>query len=177
MKYSSDHNSDKYLRLWKDYLAGDSEALGNLYKALHKKIFLYAYALVKNKEEAQDILQEVFKKLMEQKSENISDMEGWLKKSAYFIFQNTYRKGNTSKKYVKRIKQSQSNFTLNLQGLEAEKILDIIHTTLTPKNASLIELVMIGYKNQEIASKLDMTEKQVRVRKSESRKKLKRILR
>ena len=39
---------------------GDEKALENLYKIIHKKIFLCAYSIVKDKNLAEDILHEVF---------------------------------------------------------------------------------------------------------------------
>jgi len=52
----------------------------------------------------------------------------------------------------------------------------MIGITLTPTNARVIHLASQGYKNPEIAEELGLTERQVRNRKSESKKKLKRII-
>ena len=164
------------LELWERYLSGDQNALGKLYQQLFHKLFLFCYRSIQNKEEAKDIVQDAFRKLIEQKSTEIYDLEGWLKNGIRFIVRTRYRDDKNHREHLDRYKSTLPSQTESHSNIDAENLKQQIQTTLTPTNAKVIHLASQGFKNQEIAQELGITEKQVRNRKSESKKKLKNII-
>lgn len=164
------------LKLWDKFQAGDQIAIGELYKRLFDKLFLYSYALTKNKESAKDMVQESFKKLIEQKPTELYNLEGWLKKGIEFQWRTEYRNTSNRREHLHRYKETLQTQTHLTNSLDTEKIQQLINTTLKPTNAKIIHLASKGYKNPEIAEELGLTEKQVRNRKLESKKKLKKSI-
>ena len=84
---------------------GNMEAFRMLFEQNRKRIFLLAYQYTKNKEDAEDILQETFTKtynyLDKYKIENESNFSSWV-----------YRIGiNCSIDYLRRKKQKKENFS------------------------------------------------------------------
>lgn len=164
------------LKLWGMFIAGNQEAVGELYKRLFHKLFLFCYGYTKNKEEAKDIVQDAFRKLIEQRNAEIYDVEGWLKNTARFIWRTENRNGKNRKESLKDYKDILPKQTKNHTTIDAHKLQEKIDQILNPTNAKVIHLAAQGFKNREIAEELGITEKQVRNRKSESRKKIKRLI-
>lgn len=174
MNVSSTHSIQT--KLWEEFLDGDHDAIERLYTHLFPKIFLYCYSYLKNKEEAKDMVQEVFTRLIEKKDKNIYDVEGWLKQTAWFCLQNSYRVTKNRKKHQTHHIDKRPVYSQNHNTLRLEQLVQLIERTLTPLNAQIIFLDSKGFKNEEIAEKLGLTDKQVRTRKSEAKTKLKRVI-
>lgn len=175
MKKSDQNKND--LKLWEMFLAGNELAMVQLYRNLFHKLFLFSFAKTKNKENSKDLVQNAFIKLVEQRNNKIYDVEGYLKKSINNNWRTEIRnkknRSNSLKKYQEsKISQAKNHISIDKNTMEKE-----IDRTLTSTNSKIINLTVEGFKNHEIAKKLGMTEKKVRNRKSESRKKLKKLFR
>ncbi|MEO1217300.1 MAG: sigma-70 family RNA polymerase sigma factor [Bacteroidota bacterium] len=170
-------NKLSHSELWEKYLGGDDTAIGDLYKILFPKLFLFSLALTKDKEWAEDIVQDVFKKVLEEKNQSIDNLEGWLINAIRFSLRTHYRNNKTQLIHKNNYSEERLKYVLAYHTIDAEKLKKLVDENLSPMNAQIIHLTSQGYKNQEIASKLGLSERQVRNRKFDSKKKLKNIIR
>lgn len=75
---------------------GEKNAFSDLYGATYQKVYFYALKLVKNKESAEDIVQEVYEDAFESLYElnNPRAFTAWINKKTYFHAMNYIRKEN-----------------------------------------------------------------------------------
>ncbi|MEM7370011.1 MAG: sigma-70 family RNA polymerase sigma factor [Bacteroidota bacterium] len=172
----NDHEPDD-LDLWKNYLqTGDRQALSTLYERYVEKLIFFAYFYTQDRELARDLVQEAFKKLIEQKYVEIYDFEGYLKKAIYFLWLTECEKRKVKIKHLPNYKESMPWFARNHTSIDAERYKQLIDRSFKPKDARIIHMAAKGFKNQDIADELGLTNKQVRTRKSELKKKLKTLI-
>lgn len=85
---------------------GDEEVIDEIYSLYHKKIFNFAFSILKDEDAALDIIQETFIKLWEQRKSLKKDAN--LKAYIYTIAKNavlsTFRKHATEEKYLDYLK-------------------------------------------------------------------------
>ena len=117
-----------------------------------------------------------FRKLIEQKSTKIYEVEGWLKLAAKYLWRTSYRDKNKHKDILEDYSHTLSRSAHNDINLDINKISELMEQTLTPRNAQIIHLSARGFKNPEIAAKMGLSEKQVRQGKYEARLKLKKLI-
>ncbi|MEM7374395.1 MAG: sigma-70 family RNA polymerase sigma factor [Bacteroidota bacterium] len=170
-------------RLWKAFEQSGTEAsMRALYEFTYRIIFLSAYRLLKNKEEAEDVVQEVSIKMLSQreKSKPVIHFSAWLSR----LTRNTALQvlECRKKQYLTKVgmlsmqedqaildvgKEKDHRFVLLFEGIPQ----------LKGKNfQKILNLELEGYSNPEIAEILGKTEKHVRDRKYLAKKELKRIL-
>ncbi len=84
-----------------DLQNGNSEALGELYSRLAKNIYSLAYQIVKNKEDAEEVLQDCFVKL----NDNIARYNPKIAGARAYIYTiaREYAKENLDRKKLKQI--------------------------------------------------------------------------
>lgn len=83
-----------------DAQKGDKEAFAVIIRAFERQIYTYCYYMLKNREEAEDALQEIFIKLYRsiQKYEHQVSFSSWLYKIAYYHCMDMFRKKSRQKK-------------------------------------------------------------------------------
>ena len=165
--------------LWIEFLNGNNSALEKLYEKLFPKLFLICYSRMKDKEKSKDIVQESFLKILEndiEKNRGINNVEGWLINSIKFMCRTEYRSNNTKRKHLAIYKTNYSLNYLDYSNIDITIVKKIIDRFLPPLNIQILHLASCGYKNSEIASELGLSERQVRNRKHQSKKKVKEII-
>jgi len=140
----------------------DSKAQRELYEILAPRMFAVCRRYVKDKEQAEDVLQDGFVTLFEKISTFKGDgsFEGWARK----IFVNTalmQLRRNDALKFSDSIEDSQAVQMMPSETLEqigAEEITDLIKTMPDGFRAVFNLYVIEGYTHEEIAEMLSITE-------------------
>ncbi|MDG5801007.1 RNA polymerase sigma-70 factor [Marinilabiliaceae bacterium ANBcel2] len=145
----------------------NKRVIDDIYNKYHQRIFVFAYSIVKEKEEALDIVHEVFIKLWEKRSEigNDSKFESLIFTIARNTALSILRKKSTKKKYHEQHTKdfADINNTENLIDYNSLKSkIDEFVQQLPPKNRNVYTLSREkGLSNKEIANKLGISEKTV----------------
>lgn len=166
--------------LWEAFEAGDKHAFGLLYRRYAKKLFAFCYSFLKNKEDAQDMVNEIFAKILtEQKRPAPSEhesMEGWFMAFARFYCHSTYRKQRNRARIDHDLNQDRPDSLEWHPELDARKIRACIDRIPNPLFREMLRMTAEGYSNDEIAQAIGRDNAWVRRRKCEARKTFKQIL-
>lgn len=185
-----DHgDSDDELKLMKRIKARDEEALSELYDLYKRLLFGMVISIVKKREEAEDVLQEIFVKIWN-KAESFDEERGNVYSWIVTLARNKAIDRIRSKGYKTQQKQSVSIHE-PLFSLEGDKH-DPMETTIFSDRAELVkraleqipekqsEVIKIAYyrgmTQREISDHLDIPLGTVKTRTRQGMIKLKRIL-
>lgn len=182
-------NSDKEIELMKRIQAGDEEAIAELYDLYNGLLFGLVISIVKKREEAEDVLQEIFIKIWD-KADKFSADRGNAYSWIVTLARNTAIDRIRSKGYKTQKKQSVSIHE-PLFSLEGDK-LDPMETTIFSDRAELVKKALSeipdaqckvleiayyrGFTQREISEELDIPLGTVKTRTRQGMIKLKRIL-
>ncbi len=136
-----------------DLQNGNPEALGELYSRLAKNIYSLAYQIVKNKEDAEEVLQDCFLKL----NDNIARYNPKIAGARAYIY--TIARNEALMRIRKRKSRPQRAETnmfdfgfTNDKNLDDKIILDNVLNRLEPTEAELIKAAFfLGYSHAEIS--------------------------
>lgn len=149
-------------------IEGDSEAFESIYYAYIERVYYFSYRYLNNSEDAEEIAQDVFSKIWENRS-NINlekSFSGYLLTTAKNTIFNNYRKKVNHQAYCSYIIQYLQR---NMQNVEQEivykDLMELVEKTiqkLPPKRQEIFRLGrMVGYSHKEIAKKLSISEKTI----------------
>ncbi|MBX7225650.1 MAG: RNA polymerase sigma factor [Chitinophagales bacterium] len=156
-----DNKTELYSKLLKGSLQNDRECQFKLYNLLSSKMYAVCLRYVKDREMAEDLLQEGFVKVFSnlEKYRGDGSFEGWVRK----IFVNTaieyYRKSTRMYPIVNLDHAvNDDNVIAFVDDLEVEDLMKMIHK-LSPGYRTVFNLYVIeGYSHKEIAELLNITE-------------------
>lgn len=156
-----DNKTELYSKLLKGSLQNDRECQYKLYSLLSSKMYAVCLRYVKDREMAEDLLQEGFIKVFSnlEKYRGDGSFEGWVRK----IFVNTaiehYRKSTRMYPIVNLDHAvNDDNVIAFVDDLEVEDLMKMIHK-LSPGYRTVFNLYVIeGYSHKEIAEMLNITE-------------------
>lgn len=148
--------------LLKNMVEGNKEAFKQIFDTYYKSIFLFVLKYVKNKEIAEDVSQEVFIKVWENKREFSSSvgLRAYLYQAAKNRAINVLEHEKVKKKHqAEALLESNKDefFYRNLIEQETKRQLLENVKKLPPKAQKVILLSLQGIKNQEIAERLDIS--------------------
>lgn len=157
--------------LWKRFVKGDNDALGELYSELFEPLVFVSFYLVKDNDVARDIVGDLFVFLL---SVQVKDRE-----TRWFEI-------NTVQAYLKVAVRNRSVDYVRKKQLKLSKALEMdqklisedspffaeILTHLKAEEKELFQLHLDGYNNEEIAQRKQLTEKTVRNKLSLTRKRM-----
>ncbi|MEM7655728.1 MAG: sigma-70 family RNA polymerase sigma factor [Bacteroidota bacterium] len=167
---------DPDLALWRAYLRGDQDALTELYHKHSPKLVLFCVSLTRNKAQAEDLAQEVFRHLIEKPNEDVYDFPGWLRRLARMRHQSDSRTSTRRKNIREDIKDIFIRHTEIRPQIDAEQLRQLIRRRFSKEDANILFLVEEGYSNQDIADRLGMQEGRLRRKKHYLKNKLAKIL-
>ncbi|WP_229742973.1 RNA polymerase sigma factor [Wenyingzhuangia marina] len=151
--------------LIKKLIKGNEKAYMYLIKTYYKKLFLYAYNLSKNQVLAEDIVQNVFMRIWENRKQlNIKEsFKSFLYKSVYNEFINNYRKQQSSLAldtiFFDTINTSSDDLSIDNQRLAL--VYNEIENLPTKCKQVFLLSKKEGLTNQEISEHLNITIKAV----------------
>jgi len=146
----------------------DKDIIQQLYKSFYNEIYLYLYALCKNKDLAEDLTQETFVKAILSLANDHTNMRAWL----YLVARNLYfnhRKKESRSVSIENIKDSLccDSATEILENLIQNEKKRILYKGLYQLNDIKREILTMYYfsdlSQREIATLLKLTPENVRV--------------
>ncbi|SMC69515.1 RNA polymerase sigma factor [Pedobacter nyackensis] len=150
-------------------LKADNElAFGEVFKRFDSLLFIYAYKKLQNTEEAQDIVQEVFVQLWNNRKDFVlkTTLPGYLYKSVLNKILNSIARKQSETRYISSLQQAIDTDASSADFLIREKnIAELIEreiAALPPKMREVFELRKNQYlSNKEIAGQLGISEQTV----------------
>ena len=155
-------NTDtKLSSLWEGCLQNDRKQQEQLYKMLAPKMLAVCMRYAKDKDEAQDILQEGFIKMFKNMKNYRGEgsLEGWIRRIMVHSAISRYRKAKTMVLVDDFAEQNiPESSSYNANGLEAQELMQMVQE-LPKTYRSVFNMYAIeGYSHQEIGSSLGMSE-------------------
>ena len=161
-------NPQEY-ELLRQLIEGDAHAFKEIYELYQDKIFAFAYKLTKQKELANDMVQEVFIKLWEKRDQVKSDLNfgAYLKKMTQNHIFNYLKKASLDREVQQTIKEKllalQNSNADELLEKELQKVYTQAIETLSPQKKRIYNLSRTGdLSYDEIAVQLGLSRNTVR---------------
>lgn len=166
-------NSEEIEMLVERTKLGDKEAFASIIRNFEKPMYIYCYHILKNKEEAEDALQEIFIKVYEQIHKYRPNMSfsAWLYKIAYNYSLNQIRGKKRWLRFIDRYKYDQPE--TSTQQIDSQTTLKDFLNSLTIEERHILVLRAIHrYNFNEISEIMNMKPATVRKKYERLRKKL-----
>jgi len=144
---------------------GDHVAFYNIYERYCKKLYSFVLRYIKQKSDAEEIVQEVFVKIWEARNriDVYSSFDSFLFTIAYNSTMSVFRRRITEQKYVEYLKSLQQvenspDFTDDIHFREINEKVQKLLNNLTPRQKEIYLLSrMEGLTHEEIAEKLGIS--------------------
>lgn len=152
---------------------GDKEAFASIIKIFEKPMYIYCYHMLKNKEEVEDALQEIFIRVYEQIHKYRPNMtfSAWLYKIAYNYSLNQIRSRKRWFRFIDRYKYDQPE--TSTQQIDSQTTLkDLLNLLTTEERHILVLRAIHRYHFNEISEMMNMKPATVRKKYERLRKKL-----
>lgn len=161
-------NSQDY-ELLQQLIEGDAQAFKDIYELYQDKIFAFAYKLTKQKDVADDMVQEIFIKLWEKRDQVKVELNfgAYLKKMTQNHIFNYLKKTSLDRKLQQTLKQKlealQNSNADELMEKELQKVYSEAIETLSPQKKLIYNLSRTGdLSYEEIATQLRISRNTVR---------------
>ena len=163
-KASMDENS-----LLKNAANGDQGAFAILYEKYHQKIFIFINGMLNSKEDSEEIVQDIFINLWENKEKliKIRSLNSYLYRTAKNRLINLHEHRKVQQRAIKYLKSDQQNFARaadeKLIYKQYERVFLDALKLLPPKRKVVFEMrVYKELSNDEIASELQISKSMVK---------------
>jgi len=149
---------------------GDMSAFDSIYKIYSSRLYSFVLRYIKQKEDAREIVQEVFIKIWESRS-NIdlySSFESFLFTITYNSAISLLRKRVSERKYLEHLKlrtqiDQTPEITSEIEFQELNFKIELLLNQLTPRQKEIFQLSRVeGLTHGEIAKKLDISSNTVK---------------
>lgn len=145
----------------------DNELLRQLYRKYQRELYLYLYALCRNHELAEDLLQETFLKALLALQDGHANMRAWLYMVARNLYFN-YRKRNKHQVPLEEVPEpTDEKAETMLEHLIVEERSRLLYRALQELEAAKREVLELQYfgglSQRDIAAVLHLTPENVRV--------------
>ncbi len=154
-------------KLIKNIAEGDAIAFEEIFKKYNKKVYTFSYRYLKNKEDAQGIVQEVFLSLWQNagKMHADSNVKAYLFTITFNAIRKKFRKLSREKKYLKAHESSIFENYDEISEIEYNDLLDKAKSLidqLPPQQKKVFQLRQDkGLTNSEIANLIHISKKTV----------------
>lgn len=168
-------------KLWQAYHKGDLAAFGVLFRKHQNRLFLIINSWVKDSETAQDIVQEVAVKILE-KGQSIAYIEMdnflvWAVQFARNIWRSNQRNLRRRAEIVAEEIVPYTSTSCNIQAEEdVERMKACLKKVKKLAHRRILVLVYQGYKNPDIAQRMNKSTKWVKDHRCQAKKEFKRLL-
>jgi len=166
------------------YLEGDNQSVADLYNRLKVRLLLLSYNYCRDKEICQDIVQDVFEKMLgipvEKRCEYFGNTTNNIEAYIIAIVKNrcldVSKLKNNREKILQAIRYKANGISEN-QAQERflkDGLIEMLHK-LQPREQEIIQLHLDGYSNQEISVQLNISYNTVKNNIYEAKQKLKKM--
>jgi len=162
---------------------GDTDQIGLLFERYNKMLFGYFFKLTKNQEMSEDLVSDVFLKILKSKDKYRGDgiFRVWMFRIAHSLFVDLY---NKNKRLVVRdsvfLNEPESEGEDSHQMIERSENKKLVHQALLRLNEKEREVIVLSkldeMKYKEVAEILNCSEEAVKVRTFRALKNLKNVL-
>ncbi|MFO7853210.1 MAG: RNA polymerase sigma factor [Bacteroidota bacterium] len=149
-------------------IMGDTFAFDEVFNIYYSKIYSFAFKNLKNKQDAEEIVQEVFFFLWKDRKnlKKVKNLDAWLFTISFNIIRKYFRKIARRRKYLKnqliKHKDEENSISAEVKDYELRNEAEYIIEHLPPKQKTVFKLSKIeGMNNSEIAQKLNINIKTV----------------
>lgn len=155
------------LNLLKNLILGDVISFEEVYRKYNKKIFNYSLRYLKNREEAEGVVQEVFLKLWKncKKLKKDSNLNAWLFTVAFNAIRKRFRKLAIETKHLEKYSTQSETSHDGISEIEFRDLLDKLahHINKLPPQQKKVFLLHKekGLSSAEMADKLNLSKKTV----------------
>ena len=157
-----------YIKLIRNLIKGDALSFDDIFYRYNKRVYLFSVRYLRNKEDAEGVVQEVFYNLWKDRAKlkEVKDLDAWIFKVCFNIIRKRFRQMAAERKHLKDFSEiaesyeSEVNAELEYENLitRAENILE----KLSERQRTIFLLSKRdGFSNSEIAQKLGVTKKTV----------------
>ncbi len=157
----------------------DSKLLNKIYAMYQRELYLYIFSLCRNREVAEDLLQETFLKALLSLSSQHSNVRAWL----YMVARNLYfnyikkEKGKADLDEIRELPSAESDVAGQIILRESNRILYEALQTLTQVKREVLVLQYFGGLSQkEIAAVLHISPENVRVQSLRGKREIKKYM-
>nr|WP_152382095.1 sigma-70 family RNA polymerase sigma factor [Paenibacillus brasilensis] len=156
--------------------AGDQQAYAIIIRTFEKQIYTYCYYILKNREEAEDAVQDIFIKVYQTigkyRQQGVS-FSGWLYKVAYYHCLDQIRKKSRWYQFISTQKEQQLHFDDYHHQSDNEREVDELLLKLHSEERNLVLLKVVEqYSFEEIGQIMDCKPATLRKKYERLRKKL-----
>ncbi len=151
-----------------DFIKGDALSFDKIFSKYNKKVYAFSLRNLKNKEDAESIVQEVFVCLWKdrEKLKDIRNLDGWIFTVCYNIIRKHFRQLIRERKHLQKFAEySSEDDNTTATEVEYNDLLEkaeIIIDRLPPRQKAIFLLSKKdGLSNEEISVKLNITKKTV----------------
>ncbi|MEM6342961.1 MAG: ECF-type sigma factor [Bacteroidota bacterium] len=163
--------------LWKSFQEGDESSLGKIYTILFPKLCLFAYSYTRKKDLSENLVQDAFLKILENEAtEKIYDIEKYLKIGIFLLWKTHDRNDRNRKKHLSQYRYNQKDQVNPKIEVDKEIMQDTIGRRLKNDDSKILNLVVEGYSNSEIAILLGINNRKVINKKYQIRQKLEKLI-
>ena len=145
----------------------DNEVLRQIYRRYQKELYLYLYSLCKNRELAEDLLQETFLKALLALPDGHNNMRAWLYMVARNLFLNYAKREKCIVEMDELVEVADKNAEGILERLLMEEQSRLLYRALQHLDRAKREVLLLQYfaglSQKEIAVILHLTPENVRV--------------
>jgi len=157
----------------------DSKLLNKIYAMYHRELYLYIYSLCRNREIAEDILQETFLKAILSLSAKHGNIRAWLYMVARNLYINLYNKEKkkTDLEAFWKMPVTEADLTENMIAKERNRLLYEALQILPQMKREVVVLQYFGgFSQKEIAAILHISPENVRVLGYRAKKEIKKYM-
>ncbi len=160
--------TNKEHNLIKNLIKGDAHSFDEIYELYNKRVYAFSFRNLKNKEDAEGVVQEVFLNLWKDriKLKELKSLDAWIFTISFNVIRRHFRKLTRERKHLEKFKETTlTNDSSTITEVEyhdllekAEKIVE----KLPPRQKTIYMLSKKeGLSNTEISKKLNITKKTV----------------
>ncbi|WP_255409735.1 RNA polymerase sigma factor [Aquimarina sp. Aq78] len=161
---------------------GNEFVYRHLYEMYYNELCSYIYSLSRDKQQAEDIVQNVMLKIWKNKKKlNINtSIKNYLYKACYYELIDTYNKNKKELSYIEQIQKNTLNVFVEEDNDFIKKKIHLVQVEiekLPPKCKEVFVLNKIqGFKYKEVAEQLDISIKTVEAQMSKAMSRIKEAL-
>lgn len=162
--------------LIKKIIRGDASAFEEIYQKYNVKVYRFSLSNLKNREEAEGVVQEVFLSLWKdrKKLKEIENLDAWIFTICFNVIRKIFRKLASERKYLEQLTRNQKlDDMTSITEVEYNDLLDKAEQLierLPPRQKSVFLLSKKnGLSNSEISKKLNISLKTVENHLSEAK--------
>lgn len=154
--------------LWRNFIEGEDEAITAIYKSFVPNLVFTAYHYLKDKQQAQDAVGDVFERLLlmdtEERRDKLGEVDEKLDTFLTVIVKNRclnmIKIENNRRGILQRIGHRFSSYVHPLEPTLDD--LSLLLNCLSERQHQFFEMHLEGYKNAEIAEQLEIKEQTVK---------------